>query len=54
MRLMQEHDVNQLPVLEEGRLVGLLTRGDVLQRLELNTLVGNFEPPRLTGGSSRK
>jgi Zn-dependent protease len=54
MRLMQEHDVNQLPVLDEGRLVGLLTRGDVLQRLELNTLVGNFEPPRLTGGSSRK
>ncbi len=46
MRLMQEHDVNQLPVLDDGRLVGMLTRGDVLQRLELNTLVGDLEEPR--------
>lgn len=43
MRLMQEHDVNQLPVLDDGRLVGMLTRGDVLQRLELSTLVGDLE-----------
>ncbi|MDA0353369.1 MAG: site-2 protease family protein [Chloroflexi bacterium] len=41
MRLMQEHDVNQLPVLDDGRLVGLLTRGDVLKRLELSALVGD-------------
>lgn len=46
MRLMQEYDVNQLPVLDDGRLVGMLTRGDVLQRLELSALVGNSEEPR--------
>ena len=42
MRLMQEHDVHQLPVIDDGTLVGLLTRGDVLRRLELNALVGDF------------
>jgi len=46
MRLMQEHDVNQLPVLDDGRLVGMLTRGDVLQRLELNALVGDLDEPQ--------
>jgi Zn-dependent protease len=46
MRLMQEHDVNQLPVLDDGRLVGMLTRGDVLKRLELNALVADLEEPR--------
>ena len=45
MRLMQEHDVNQLPVLDDGRLVGMLTRGDVLKRLELKALVGDLEGP---------
>ena len=42
MRLMQEHDVHQLPVIDDERLVGLLTRGDVMSRLELNALVGNL------------
>lgn len=32
MRLMQEHDVYRLPVIDDERLVGLLTRGDVLRR----------------------
>ncbi len=41
MRLMQEHDVNQLPVLEDGRCVGLLTRADVMKRLELKALMGD-------------
>lgn len=34
LRLMQEHDVHQLPVLRDGELVGLLTRGDVMRRIE--------------------
>jgi CBS domain-containing protein len=34
MRLMQEHDIDQLPVVEEGRLLGLVTRGDVLHQIE--------------------
>jgi Zn-dependent protease len=44
MRLMQEHDVNQLPVLQDGRMLGMLTRADVLQRLELKALVGSPDP----------
>ena len=31
---MTERDVHQLPVVEDGRMVGVLSRGDVLQRLE--------------------
>lgn len=44
MRLMQEHDVNQLPVLQDGRMLGMLTRADVLQHLELKALVGSTDP----------
>ena len=52
MRLMQEHDVNQLPVLDDGRLVGLLTRGDVLKRLELKALVGELDADEPAGRSA--
>ena len=31
IRLMVEHKVHRIPVLEGGRLVGILTRGDVLR-----------------------
>ena len=34
LRLLIERDVHQLPVIEEGRLVGLLTRGDIFQHIE--------------------
>ena len=34
-RSMTEHDFHQLPVVEDGRMVGVLTRGDVLQQLEV-------------------
>ena len=34
MRLMRERDVHQLPVLAEGRLVGMVTRAEVLQEIE--------------------
>ncbi len=40
LRLMQEHDVHQLPVLDSGRLVGLLSRGDVLRQIELRRQYG--------------
>ena len=30
-RSMAEHDVNRLPVVRDGRLVGVVTRGDVLR-----------------------
>lgn len=35
IELMAEHDLEQLPVLDDGRLVGLLTRADVMRQLQL-------------------
>src|SRR5690606_28118144 len=35
MQTMQQHDIHQLPVLDDGRLVGMLTRGDVLRQIEV-------------------
>ena len=34
LRLLIERDVHQLPVIEAGRFVGLLTRGDIFQHIE--------------------
>lgn len=31
--LMTNHKVNRLPVVEEGRLVGIVTRGDIVQAI---------------------
>ncbi|MBM3139453.1 MAG: CBS domain-containing protein [Chloroflexi bacterium] len=49
MKLMQQHDIHQVPVLEHGRLVGLLTRADVLRQLELRALFAG-----LAGGANRR
>jgi Zn-dependent protease/CBS domain-containing protein len=43
MRLLQEHDVHQLPVLERGRVVGLLSRADVMRHIELRAAFGRRE-----------
>ncbi len=32
-RIMIEHDIGRLPVLDDGRLVGIVTRGDILRAL---------------------
>ena len=40
LRLMQEHDIHQLPVIDDGSLVGMLTRGDVMRQIELRTVLG--------------
>ena len=50
LRLMQQHDVHQLPVLERGRVVGLLSRGDVLRQIELRSVFA--ERGRGRGGAS--
>lgn len=34
LRLMRQYSVNRLPVVQEGRLVGILTRGDLLAALD--------------------
>jgi CBS domain-containing protein len=31
--LMTDHKVNRLPVIEEGRLIGIVTRGDIVQAI---------------------
>lgn len=35
IELLAEHDLDQLPVLEGGKLVGMLTRSDVMRQLQL-------------------
>ncbi len=37
MKQMQEHDIHQLPVIEDGQVLGMLTRGDVMQQIQLRT-----------------
>ena len=40
LQLLQEHDIHQLPVLQQGRVVGILTRADVMRHIELRTAFG--------------
>lgn len=40
LRLMQEHDIHQLPVLSDGRVAGMLTRADVMRHIELRMVLG--------------
>jgi len=54
LKLMQEHDIHQLPVIEDGHVLGMVTRGDVIRQIELRT---EFQRPsddsaRLDGWSS--
>jgi Zn-dependent protease len=35
VELLAEHEFEQLPVLEDGRLIGMLTRADVMRQLQL-------------------
>ncbi|MEX1023085.1 MAG: site-2 protease family protein [Dehalococcoidia bacterium] len=42
VRTMAERDVHQLPVIEDGRLVGLLTRGDVLNQIQTRLQFGDL------------
>ena len=43
-QLMQQHDVHQLPVVQDGQLRGMLTRADVMQQLELRQRFGPLQP----------
>ena len=36
MKLMAQYDLNQIPVLSQGKLVGMLTRADVINYLQLS------------------
>ena len=55
--LMRKHNIRRLPVVENGRLVGIVTHGDIrearpsaatsLSTWELNYLLANLIEPRL-------
>ncbi len=32
-KIMVEHNINMLPVVQEGKLIGILTRGDIIKAL---------------------
>ena len=40
MRVIAQHDINQVPVISEGRLVGLLNRADIIRHLQLSQELG--------------
>ncbi len=40
--LMVIYDIGRLPVIENGQLVGIVTRTDVLRQLHQNQTIGNF------------
>jgi len=40
MRLIAQHDVNQVLVLNQGRLIGLLNRADIIRHLQLSQALG--------------
>lgn len=43
--LLGERKLNQVPVLEEGRMVGLVTRREILERLQLAESLGENQGP---------
>ena len=40
LTILAEHDINQLPVVEDGRLVGLLSRSNVISLLQVREELG--------------
>ncbi|MEZ4501608.1 MAG: site-2 protease family protein [Dehalococcoidia bacterium] len=51
MKLMQERDVHQLPVIESGRVVGIITRGDVMRQIQLRTVFHRDSAEARSGSS---
>lgn len=47
LRLMSEHNFDQLPVLADGQLVGLLRRADLVRFLHLQQALGADKPSRV-------
>jgi len=48
MRLLAQHDLNQLLVLKDGELVGMINRADIIRHLQLSQELGM--KPRQKGG----
>jgi predicted transcriptional regulator len=45
LHLLAEKSLNQVPVLDEGRMVGLVTRRELLERVQLAEALAPDEPP---------
>jgi predicted transcriptional regulator len=45
---MRERDINQMPVLEEGRIVGIVARDAILRVLQTRIQVGDQLAPDRT------
>ncbi len=45
LRLVSEHRFHQVPVLEEGRMIGMVTRRELLDRLQLAETLAPDMPP---------
>ena len=50
VRLMEHHRVKRLPVIEAGRLVGIVSRADLVQALLHSLAEPSDEPPGMPGG----
>ncbi|MDP2916728.1 MAG: site-2 protease family protein [Dehalococcoidia bacterium] len=44
LKLLAQHGLNQVPVLSEGRLVGLLSRADIIRYLQISQELGILRP----------
>lgn len=44
VKLMAERDIHQVPVIEDGQLVGILSRGDVLNHIQNRVQFGGGRP----------
>ncbi len=50
VRLMLDREIERLPVVREGQLVGFLTRGDIIRRLLVQDAAGRAEETSDTKG----
>lgn len=53
VRTMAEHDVNQLPVVQDGRLVGMLSRAHIVRFVQLSEEIGLRRIPPPSGAERR-
>lgn len=40
LEIIQQHDINQIPVMEDGRVQGLVTRGDLIRAIQIRSEIG--------------
>lgn len=53
VQLMERRHVKRLPVIEAGRLVGIVSRADLVRALLQNLAQPSGEPPEMPGGDER-